>query len=157
MLSVIHRSSGATTLLDHFACFLIAAEIYAVWWGPGLPAASSHRLAPCHHLFLQFINAFPGSADPPPPREIVPIHLTHIQASLIDVFQSPLPRWGAIVYCLAALTLPSGPCWAQLDSPIASSQICHLTSPTLTIKLCLTRLKNKLEKHVIMAIMMMVQ
>lgn len=54
------------------------------------------------------------------PGEIGPSHLTSIPASLIDVFQSPSPCWGAIVNRLAALTLPSGPCrgaWAQLDSP----------------------------------------
>lgn len=53
------------------------------------------------------------------PGEMSLSHLTSIPASLIDIFQSPSPCWGAIVNCLAALTLPSGPCrgaWAQLDS-----------------------------------------
>lgn len=66
--------------------FLIGVleEMCAVEWTSGLPAASSSTVALhglCHHLFLYFINAFPGSAHP---GEIV--RSTSIPASLIDVF-----------------------------------------------------------------------
>lgn len=93
------------------------------------------------------------------PWEIGLSHLTSIPASLIDVFQSPSPCWGAIVNCLTALKLPSGQCRgarAQLDSPIASTQTQQMTgatpfpAPTNTtaVKLCITGGKN-LKKHII--------
>lgn len=93
------------------------------WAGTsGLPKQppATQRLAsvPVIICFSVFINAFSWVCAPP--GEIGPSRLTSIPASLIDVFQSPSPCWGAIVNWLAALTLPSGPrrgAWAQLDSP----------------------------------------
>lgn len=133
-------------------------HLYCGLYISGLPAASSStaaQLGPCHHLFFQFINAFPGSVHP---REIGPNHLTSIPASLIDVFQSPSPCWVAIVNCLAALTLPSGPCrgaWAQLDSPIVILQIQQPTGATQSVKFSVIGATNS-ERHVITVIMMLI-
>lgn len=70
----------------------------------------------------------------------------------------PSPCWGAIVIRLAALTLPSGPCrgvWAQLDSPIASQQIQQLSQTSLQ-SCSFFWDAEKLERHVITAIMIMI-
>lgn len=70
----------------------------------------------------------------------------------------PSPCWGAIVIRLAALTPPSGPCrgvWAQLDSPITSQQIQQLSQTSLQSCSFFWE-AEKLERHVITAIMIMI-